>query len=57
MASESKKRRKRAQKVNPDKRRRKNSNVPPQTKSPFEQDAKRRIGQHAGTGKPPLMKK
>ena len=24
---------------------------------PFEQDAKRRIGQHSGTGTPPLMKK
>jgi hypothetical protein len=28
-----------------------------QTNEPFEQDAKRRIGQHSGTGTPPLMKK
>jgi hypothetical protein len=32
--------------------------VPPsQTNEPFEQDAKRRIGQHMGTGRAPLMKK
>jgi hypothetical protein len=30
---------------------------PAQTNEPFEQDAKRRIGQHSGTGTPPLMKK
>jgi hypothetical protein len=28
-----------------------------ETNEPFEQDAKRRIGQHIGTGTPPLMKK
>jgi len=28
-----------------------------ETNEPFEQDAKRRIGQHSGTGTPPLMKK
>jgi hypothetical protein len=28
-----------------------------QTNEPFEQDAKRRIGQHMGTGRAPLMKK
>ena len=28
-----------------------------QTNEPFEQDAKRRIGQHVGTGTAPLMKK
>jgi hypothetical protein len=28
-----------------------------ETNEPFEQDAKRRIGQHRGTGTPPLMKK
>jgi len=27
-----------------------------QTKQPFEQDAKRRIGQYGGTGEPPIMK-
>jgi hypothetical protein len=32
-------------------------NPPAQTNEPFEQDAKRRIGQHSGTGEPPLMKK
>jgi hypothetical protein len=26
------------------------------TNEPFEQDPKRRIGQHSGTGTPPLMK-
>jgi hypothetical protein len=30
---------------------------PPSTHEPFEQDAKRRIGQHTGVGEPPLMKK
>ena len=28
-----------------------------QTNEPFEQDKKRRIGQHIGTGRAPLMKK
>jgi hypothetical protein len=28
-----------------------------QTREPFEQDPNRRIGQHAGTGEAPLMKK
>jgi hypothetical protein len=28
-----------------------------QTNEPFEQDVKRRIGQHIGTGTAPLMKK
>jgi hypothetical protein len=28
-----------------------------ETNEPFEQDSKRRIGQHSGTGTPPLMKK
>jgi hypothetical protein len=31
--------------------------VPSQTNEPFEQDAKRRIGQNIGTGRAPLMKK
>lgn len=30
---------------------------PAQTNEPFEQEAKRPIGQHSGTGTPPLMKK
>jgi hypothetical protein len=30
---------------------------PGQTNEPFEQEAKRPIGQHSGTGTPPLMKK
>jgi hypothetical protein len=29
----------------------------PQTEEPFEQDPKRRIGQHTGAGEPPLQKK
>ncbi len=28
-----------------------------ETNQPFEQDSKRRVGQHIGTGRPPLMKK
>ena len=35
----------------------KQSHPPAETNQPFEQDAKRRIGQHSGTGTPPLMKK
>jgi hypothetical protein len=31
--------------------------APSQTNEPFEQDAKRRIGQHIGTGRAPMMKK
>jgi hypothetical protein len=40
-------------------RRRKHTRAmsPPSTREPFEQDFKRRIGQHTGTGEPPLMKK
>jgi hypothetical protein len=30
---------------------------PAETNEPFEQDPKRRIGQHSSTGTPPLMKK
>jgi len=30
---------------------------PAKTNEPFEQDPKRRIGQHSSTGTPPLMKK
>jgi hypothetical protein len=37
--------------------RRGRSHPPGETNEPFEQDAKRRIGQHSGTGTPPLMKK
>jgi hypothetical protein len=36
---------------------RKLTKSPAETNEPFEQDAKRRIGQHSGTGTPPLMKK
>jgi hypothetical protein len=39
------------------KRRRKADIVSGQTNQPFEQDAKRRIGQYGGEGEPPLMKK
>jgi hypothetical protein len=39
------------------KRRRKSDNIAGQTNQPFEQDAKRRIGQFQGEGEPPLMKK
>ncbi|HEX2930116.1 MAG TPA: hypothetical protein VHV54_10405 [Candidatus Binatia bacterium] len=30
--------------------------IGPQTNQPFEQDSKRRIGQHGGAGEPPIMK-
>jgi hypothetical protein len=30
-------------------------NISSQTKQPFEQDSKRRIGQYGGTGEPPIM--
>lgn len=33
------------------------SEPPGQTNEPFEHDSKRRIGQHIGTGRAPLMKK
>jgi hypothetical protein len=36
---------------------RRDAKAPAQTREPFEQDPKRRIGQHGGTGEPPLMKK
>jgi hypothetical protein len=39
------------------KRRRQSDSIPTQTNQSFEQDSKRRIGQHGGAGKPPLMKK
>ena len=39
------------------KSRRKKTEATPQTNEPFEQDTARRIGQHVGAGKPPLMKK
>jgi hypothetical protein len=37
----------------------KTHDTPPlgQTNAPFEQDPKRRIGQHVGTGRAPMMKK
>jgi hypothetical protein len=35
----------------------KDSQSPSQTRQPYEQDAKRRIGHYSGTGEPPLMKK
>jgi len=30
---------------------------PTETNQPFEQDSKRRVGQHIGTARPPLTKK
>jgi hypothetical protein len=39
-------------------RKRSKSNTrPAQTNEPFEQNAKRPIGQHGASGRPPLMKK
>ena len=35
----------------------KETKPPSQTNEPFEQDTKRRTGQHSGTGQAPLMKK
>ena len=40
-----------------EKRRRNRETTGGQTKKPFEQDSKRRIGQFGGAGEPPLMKK
>ena len=44
-------------KEKPSKRRRNQEPTAGQTKQPFEQDSKRRIGQYGGAGEPPLMKK
>jgi hypothetical protein len=33
------------------------THIPSQTNQPYEQDSKRRVGQFAGAGEPPLMKK
>jgi len=38
-------------------KRKKQREISPQTEQPFEQDAKRRIGQFGGAGEPPMMKK
>ena len=43
----------RKKKTSSHKRRR---SISSQTKQPFEQDSKRRIGQYGGTGEPPIMK-
>lgn len=37
-------------------KRKRQRNITPQTRQPFEQDVKRRIGQYGGTGEPPIMK-
>jgi hypothetical protein len=37
-------------------KRKRQRNISSQTKQPFEQDAKRRIGQYGGTGEPPIKK-
>jgi hypothetical protein len=37
-------------------KRKRQHNITSQTEQPFEQDAKRRIGQYGGTGEPPIMK-
>jgi hypothetical protein len=59
MAAKSKKRDggDRTQKKASAKSRRKKAKAPSQTNKPSEQDVHRRIGQHEGAGKPPLMKK
>jgi len=44
-------------KKKPSKRKRNRDLRPSQTRQPFEQDTKRRIGQFGGAGEPPLMKK
>jgi len=38
-------------------KRKKQREISTQTEQPFEQDAKRRIGQFGGAGEPPMMKK
>jgi len=61
MASKKKRRGPRSQKNLKRKKSRGRNHVrettPAQTNEPFEQDAERPIGQHSGTGIPPLMKK
>ncbi len=37
-------------------KRRRQRIISSQTKQPFEQDTKRRIGQYGGAGEPPIMK-
>jgi hypothetical protein len=56
MAKKKATKRSRPKKKTTTKRRSKRS-ISPQTNEPFEQDAKRRIGQYGGAGEPPLMKK
>jgi hypothetical protein len=36
-------------------KRKRQRNIGAQTRQPFEQDSKRRIGQYGGTGEPPIM--
>jgi len=52
--AKAKKRNKRAAKKKTSKRKRQGA-ISSQTKQPFEQDTKRRIGQFGGTGEPPIM--
>ena len=49
--------RKKSGKTAAPKRRKGKKSLAPETNQPFETDTKRRIGQHAGTGRAPLMKK
>lgn len=55
MAKSKKKNKARVSTKKTSKRKRKR-NIGSQTKQPFEQDTKRRIGQFGGTGEPPIMK-
>jgi hypothetical protein len=54
--AKSKKRSKQAASKKKTPKRKRQRNVSSQTKQPFEQDSKRRMGQYGGTGEPPIRK-
>jgi hypothetical protein len=56
MAKAKKKQRKKSQTKKKIARRKRQPEAGSQTLQPFEQDAKRRIGQFGGAGEPPIMK-
>ena len=56
MAKSKKRAKRKAPKKATSSRKRRRHNTGSQTEQPFEQDAKRRIGQYGGTGEPPIMK-
>lgn len=53
--AKNKKRNKQAASKKKTSKRKRQRNIRSGTNQPFEQDAKRRIGQYGGTGEPPIM--